>query len=68
MVCSNIRIEISGIDFPANLVVTSTQGIDVILEMNWLHKNQATVSYDKRTVRLISPSEEGICWGPVLKC
>jgi hypothetical protein len=60
MVCSNLRIEIRGIDFPANLVVPSTQGIDVILGMNWLHKNQATVSYDKRTVRSISPSREEI--------
>jgi hypothetical protein len=56
--CSNIRIEIRGIDFPADLVVMGTQGIDVILGMNWLHKNQATVNCDKRTVRLVSPSEE----------
>jgi carboxylesterase type B len=33
-----------------------TQGLDVILGMNWLHKNQATVSCDKRTVKLVSPS------------
>jgi hypothetical protein len=37
-----------------------TQGIDVILGINWLHKNQAIVSYDKRTVRLVSPSREDI--------
>jgi hypothetical protein len=24
--------------------------------MNWLHRNQATVSCDKRTVKLVSPS------------
>jgi hypothetical protein len=29
--CSNLRIEIRGIDFPANLVVMGTQGIDIIL-------------------------------------
>jgi hypothetical protein len=33
-----------------------TQGLDVILGMNWLQKNQATVSCDKRTVKLVSPS------------
>jgi carboxylesterase type B len=33
-----------------------TQGLDVILGMNWLHRNQATVSCDKRTVKLVSPS------------
>jgi hypothetical protein len=54
--CLNLRIEIRGIDFPANLVVMGTQGLDVILGMNWLHRNQATVSCDKRTVKLVSPS------------
>jgi hypothetical protein len=41
-------------------VVTGTQGIDVILEMNWIDMNQATNSYDKRTMKLISPSREEI--------
>jgi hypothetical protein len=51
-----LRIEIRGIDFPASLVVMGTQGLNVILRMNWLHRNQATVSCDKRTVKLVSPS------------
>jgi hypothetical protein len=37
-ICPNLRIEIRGIDFPANLVVMGTQGLDVILGMNWLHR------------------------------
>jgi hypothetical protein len=73
--CLNLRIEIRGIDFPANLIVMGTQGLDVILRMNWLHRNQAIVSCDKRTVKLVSPSgkevvtelympklEEGACY------
>jgi hypothetical protein len=55
-ICPNLRIEIRGIDFPASLVVMGTQGLDVILGMNWLHKNQAVISCDKRTVKLVSPS------------
>jgi hypothetical protein len=54
--CPNLRIEIRGIDFPANLVVMGTQGLDAILGMNWLHRNKATISCDKRTVKLVSPS------------
>jgi hypothetical protein len=54
--CLNLRIEIRGIDFPANLAVMGTQGLDVILGMNWLHRNKATISCDKRTVKLVSPS------------
>jgi hypothetical protein len=38
-ICLNLRIEIRGIDFPANLVVMGTQGLDVIQGMNWLHRN-----------------------------
>jgi hypothetical protein len=56
LICPNLRIEIRGIYFPTSLVVMGTQGLDVILGMNWLHKNQATVSCDKRTVKLVSPS------------
>jgi hypothetical protein len=53
-------MEIRGIDFPANLVVMGTQGLDVILQMNWLYRNQATVSCDKRTVKLVSPSRKEV--------
>jgi hypothetical protein len=34
----NVSVEIRGIEFPANLIVMGTQGIDVILGMNWLDK------------------------------
>jgi hypothetical protein len=59
-ICLNLRIEIRGIDFFASLVVMGTQGLDVILGMNWLHINQATVSCDKRTVKLVSPSRKEV--------
>jgi hypothetical protein len=55
-ICPNLRIEIWGIAFPASLVVMGTQGLDVIIGMNWLYRNQATVSCDKRTVKLVSLS------------
>jgi hypothetical protein len=58
--CLNLRIERRGIGFPANLVLMGTQGLDVILGMNWLHRNQATVNCDKRTVKLVSPSGEEV--------
>jgi hypothetical protein len=47
-------VEIRGIVFPANLIVMGTQGIDVILGMNWLDKYQAVISCDKRTIKLMS--------------
>jgi hypothetical protein len=59
-ICLNLRIEIRGIAFPASLVVMGTQGLDVILGMNWLTKYQASLSCDKRTVKLVSLSGEEV--------
>ena len=58
--CPNLRIEIRGIYFPANLVVMGTQVLDVILGMNWLRRNQATVICDKRTIKLVSTFGEKV--------
>jgi hypothetical protein len=59
-ICPSLMIEIRGIDFPTSLVVMGTQGLDVILGTNWLHINQANVSCDKRTVKLVSPSRKEV--------
>jgi hypothetical protein len=37
-----------------------TQGIDVILGINWLNKYQAVINCDKRTVKLVSPLGEEV--------
>jgi hypothetical protein len=55
-ICPNLRVEIKGIDFPANLELMDTQGLDVILGMIWLHRNKANVNCDKRKVKLVFPS------------
>jgi hypothetical protein len=47
-----------GIEFLANLIVMGTQGIYVILGINWLDKYQAVINCDKRTVKLVSPLGE----------
>jgi hypothetical protein len=59
-VCLNVSVEIRGIEFPANLTVMGTQGIDVIIWMNWLDKYQAVISCDKRTIKLVSPLGEDV--------
>jgi hypothetical protein len=56
----NVSVEIRGIEFPANLIVMGTQGIDVILGINWLDKYQAVISCNKRTVKLVSPVGEEV--------
>jgi hypothetical protein len=59
-ICLNVSVEIRGIVFPANLIVMSTQGIDVILGMSWLDKYQTVISCDKRTIKLMSPLGEEV--------
>jgi hypothetical protein len=53
-------VEIRGIEFPANLIVMGTHGIDVILGINWLDKYQDVISCDKRTVKFVSPLGEEV--------
>jgi hypothetical protein len=59
-VCLNVIVEIMGIEFPANLIVMGTQGIDVILGVNWLDKYRAVISCDKRIIKLVSPLGEEV--------
>jgi hypothetical protein len=59
-ICLNVSVEIRGVVFPTNLIVMSTQGIDVILGMNWLDKYQAIISCDKRIIKLVSPLGEEV--------
>jgi hypothetical protein len=60
--CPSARFQIRGIEFPDDLIVMSNQDvtIDVILGMNWLTKYQASLNYDKRTVKLVSLSGEEV--------
>jgi predicted aspartyl protease len=59
-VCLNVSVEIRGIVFPTNLIVMGTQGIDVILGMNWLDKYQVVINCDKRIIKLVSPLGEEV--------
>jgi hypothetical protein len=60
--CPSARVQIGGIEFPADLIVMGNRDatIDVILGMNWLSKYQASLSCDKRTVKLVSVSAEEV--------
>jgi hypothetical protein len=56
------RVQIRGIEFPVDLIVMGNQDttINVILGMNWLTKYQASLSCDKRTMKLVSQSGEEV--------
>ena len=60
--CPSAIVQIRGIEFLADLIIMGNQEatIDVILGMNWLNKYQASLSCDKRTVKLVSISGDEV--------
>jgi hypothetical protein len=50
--CSQVRILLSGVVFLAHLAVLPSQGIDVILGMDWLTKHKGIISCANKTVLL----------------
>jgi hypothetical protein len=53
-VCSKVSIHIRGVEFLANLIVLETNGIDVILGMDWLSKHKGMIDCAKKAVKLTS--------------
>jgi hypothetical protein len=51
--CSQVRIILSGVVFLADLTVLPSQGIDVILGMDWLTKHKGFISCANKTVLLM---------------
>jgi hypothetical protein len=50
--CSQVRILLSGVVFLADLAILPSQGIDVILGMDWLTKHKGIISCTNKTVLL----------------
>jgi hypothetical protein len=50
--CSQVRIFLSGVVFLADLTILPSQGIDVILGMDWLTKHKGIISCANKTVLL----------------
>jgi hypothetical protein len=55
-VCSKVSILIRGVEFLANLIVLESKGIDVILGMDWLSKQNGLIDCAKKAVRLTPSS------------
>jgi hypothetical protein len=51
-ICLVVSITIRGVDFLANLIILDSQGIDIILGMDWLRKYDGVILCAKRAIRL----------------
>jgi hypothetical protein len=58
--CLHVNLKIQGIDFPVNLVVLGSNGIDVILGCDWLKSCDGVIQCVKGTIMLTSPQGERI--------
>ena len=58
--CRDLVIEIGKHKFPVNLIILNSQGLDVILGMDWMAKYEGVLDCAKRTVTLTTPEGKRI--------
>jgi hypothetical protein len=51
-ICPAVSITISGVDFPSNLILLDSKGIDIILGMDWLSKYDGVIQCARKAVKL----------------
>ncbi|WVZ54227.1 hypothetical protein U9M48_005057 [Paspalum notatum var. saurae] len=63
--CKGVSILISGLEFKADLTILCSDGIDVILGMDWLTRHRGVISCFPRSVKLVHPSGQEVEFVPV---
>jgi hypothetical protein len=51
-ICPAVSITVRGVDFPSNLILLDSNGIDIILGMDWLSKYEGVIQCARKAVRL----------------
>jgi hypothetical protein len=51
-ICPAVSITIRGVDFPSNLILVDSKGIDIILGMVWLSKYDGVIQCARKAVKL----------------
>jgi hypothetical protein len=51
-ICPAVRITIRRVDFPSNLILLDSKGIDIILGMDWLSKYDRVIQCTRKAVKL----------------
>jgi hypothetical protein len=51
-ICPVVSITIRGVDFPSNLILLDSKGIDIILGMDWLSKYEGVIQCARKAVKL----------------
>jgi hypothetical protein len=53
--CPKVNLKIQWVDFIANLIILESNGIDVILRMDWLSKHKLHINCTKKSIKLTAP-------------
>jgi hypothetical protein len=51
-ICPVVSITIRGVNFPSNLILLDSKGIDIILGMDWLSKYDGVIQCTRKAVKL----------------
>jgi hypothetical protein len=51
-ICPTVSISIRAVDFPSNLILLDSKGIDIILGMDWLSKYDGVIQCARKAVKL----------------
>ncbi|WVZ70066.1 hypothetical protein U9M48_018766 [Paspalum notatum var. saurae] len=63
--CKGVSILIAGLEFKADLTILCSDGLDVILGMDWLTRHRGVISCFPRSVKLVHPSGREVEFEPV---
>ncbi len=58
--CRDLVIEFGKHKFPVSLIILNSQGLDVILGMDWMTKYEGVLDCANRTVTLTTPDNRGL--------
>src|SRR3954471_17735780 len=58
--CHDLVIEFGKNKFPVNLIILNSQGLDVILGMDWMNKHKGVIDCANHTVSLTTPENKRI--------
>jgi hypothetical protein len=58
--CRHLTLEVGAYSFPTSLNVLESQGLDVILGMNWMTEYEGVIDCTKRSITLTTPEKKRI--------
>jgi hypothetical protein len=59
-ICPAVSITIRGVDFPLNLILLDSKGIDIILGMDWLSKYDGVTQCTRKAVKLTKKDDTSV--------